>query len=398
MPPRTRRVLSGTNVPVTLKILLSGCLLLLTLWGCSAEYYVRAAYEEGRILWRRKPIATMLAEDGLGPDVRRKLRMVLDVRDFAADRLRLNVGGSYAAYSYVDRRVLLHVLTAVPKTALEPHTWWFPFVGRMPYKGYFDPDDAREEARSLAAQGYDTNIRPAGAFSTLGWFDDPLLGHLLKLDRVSLAEVVLHELLHNTLFVKGSVAFNESLANFVGKRGAIDFFVGRNGPRSPEAVAARRAWREELEFSGLMMEMVGCLRELYGGQLPEADKLRRREEVFTRSQRQWASALEGRPDHRHASFSRRPLDNAVILQNLLYVTDLARFEELYRREGKRLTRAIEAARAGARDGGDPFDMLPAATSGGTAAKAVTYGICETESVRRRERTMTDTSARLREAT
>ena len=350
--------------------------LVLVLSGCSADYYIRAAYEEGRILWRRKPIATMLAGDSIAPDVRRKLEMVLAVRDFAADGLRLNVGGSYAAYSYVDRRVLLHVLTAVPKTSLEPHTWWFPFVGRVPYKGYFDPDDAREEARSLAAQGHDTNIRPAGAFSTLGWFDDPLLGHLLRLDRVSLAEVVLHELLHNTLFVKGSVAFNESLANFVGKRGAIDFFVGRNGPHSPEAVAARRAWREELEFSGLMMEMVGCLRELYGGELPEADKLRRREEVFARSQRQWASALEGRPDHRHSSFSRRPLDNAVILQSLLYVTDLARFEELYRREGKQLTRAIEAVRAGARDGGDPFDMLPAATPGGTAPKAVPYGICE----------------------
>ncbi len=348
----------GTKVSVTLKTFLAGCLLLLTLSGCTPEYYIRAAYEEGRILWRRKPISAMLAGDAIAPDVRRKLEMVLAVRDFAADRLRMNVGGSYAAYSYVDRRVLLHVLTAVPKTSLQPHTWWFPLVGRMPYKGYFDPDDAREEARALAALGHDTNIRPAGAFSTLGWFDDPLLGHLLKLDRVSLAEVVLHELLHNTLFVKGSAAFNESLANFVGKRGAIDFFVRRHGAESPEAKAARRAWREELEFSGHMMELVGCLRDLYGGDLPEADKLRRREEVFARSRRQWASALEGRPGHRHVSFSRRPLDNAVILQSLLYVTELARFEEIYRREGQNLRRAVEAVRAATRDAQDPFDALP----------------------------------------
>ena len=369
-------------MPVAFKRSLCACLLLLALCGCSPQYFVRAAYEEGRILWRREPITAILAEDGITPDVRRKLEMVLEVRDFARDELRLNVGGSYSAYSYVDRPVLLHVLTAVPKTSFEPYTWWFPLVGRMPYKGFFDPDDARREARSLADQGYDTNIRPAGAFSTLGWFDDPLLGRLLKLDRVRLADVVLHELLHNTLFVKGSVAFNESLANFVGMRGAIDFFDRRHGPASPEAQAARRAWREELEFSGLMMELTRCLRALYAEPVPEADKLSRREQVFARSQGQWSEVLAGRPGHRHASFSRQPLDNAVVLQRLLYVTDLARFEELYRREGGRVSRTIEAVRANAEAGNagdpaDPFDALPATAAGGTSKEGATYGICET---------------------
>ncbi len=350
-------------------------ILLLGLCGCSPEYLIRAAYEEGRILWRRTPITTVLAEDGVAPDVRRKLEMVLELRDFAAEDLRLNVGGSYSAYSHVDRPVLLHVLTAVPKTSFEPYTWWFPFVGRIPYKGYFDRNDASKEADSLAARGHDTSIRPAGAFSTLGWFDDPLLGRLLKLDRLRLADVVLHELLHNTLFVPGSVAFNESLANFVGKRGAIEFFTRRHGPQSPEARAARRAWREEVEFSGMMTELVKCLRELYREPVPEAEKLRRREGVFARGQRQWAKALDGRPDHRHASFSRRKLDNAVILQRLLYVTDLARFEELYRREGRDLPRAIEAVRKVSRDAGDPFDALPASAGGGTPGTASAYAVC-----------------------
>ncbi len=347
------------------------------LCGCSPEYFIRAAYEEGRILWRRKPITTMLAEEGVAPDVRRKLEMVLELRDFAADELGLNVSGSYAAYSHVDRPVLLHVLTAVPKTSFEPYTWWFPFVGRMPYKGYFDRNDAKKEADALAARGHDANIRPAGAFSTLGWFDDPLLGRLLKLDRVALADVVLHELLHNTLFVSGSVAFNESLANFVGKRGAIAFFVRRHGPRSPEAEAARRAWRQEVEFSGMTMGMVKCLRQLYREPVPEAEKLRRREQVFARSQRQWAKTLEGSPYHRHASFGRVKLDNAVILQSLLYVTDLARFEELYRRKGHRLPLAIEAVRAVARDTGDPFEALPELSAGGNGGTAPTYDLCET---------------------
>lgn len=345
---------------------LMGACLLLFLCGCSPGYYIRAAYEEGRILWRRTPIATVLAEDRVTPDVRRKLEMVLELRDFAAKDLGLSVGGSYAAYSQVDRPVLLHVLSAVPKTSFQPYTWWFPFVGRIPYKGFFDGADAREEAEALASQGYDTHLRPAGAFSTLGWFDDPLLGRLLKRDRVSLADIVLHELLHNTLFVPGSVAFNESLANFVGKRGAIEFFTRRLGPESAEARTARREWREEIEFSGAIMELTRCLRALYAEPIPDAEKLRRREQVFAESRRQWADAVAGTPKHRYASFSRARLNNAVILQSLLYVTDLARFEELYQREGRDLPRAIEAVRAAAREAEDPFDALPEPAAAGDA--------------------------------
>lgn len=361
--------------------LLLFCLLLL-LGGCSPGYYIRAAYEEGRILWGRTPIVKVLAEDEVEPEVRRKLEMVLELRDFAANELQLNVGGSYASYSRVDRPVLLHVLSAVPRTSFEPHTWWFPFVGRIPYKGFFDGAAARDEAGALAAQGYDTHIRPAGAFSTLGWFDDPLLGRLLKRDRVGLADVVLHELLHNTLFVPGSVAFNESLANFVGKRGAIEFFTRRLGSESVEAKAARRNWREEIEFSGAIMELTRCLRALYAEPVLDSEKLRRRQRVFAQSRRQWADAVTGTPQHRYASFSRARLNNAVILQSLLYVTDLARFEELYQQEGQDLPRAIAAVRTAAKHAEDPFDTLPelnARTNGKAARTAAIhqpYKSCE----------------------
>ena len=363
-----------------------GAFLLLFLGGCAPGYYIRAAYEEGRILWRRTPITTVLAGDGVAPNARRKLEMVLELRDFAADELQLDVGGSYSAYSKVDRPVLLHVLSAVPKTSFEPYTWWFPFVGRIPYKGFFDGNDARGEGDRLKAQGHDIYIRPAGAFSTLGWFDDPLLGRLLKRDQVSLADTVLHELLHNTLFIPGSVAFNESLANFVGKRGAIEFFTRRHGPESSEARTARRRWREEIEFSGALMELTRCLRALYAEPIPEAGKLRRRERVFAESRRRWADSAAGTPKRRYTSFSRHGLNNAVVLQSLIYVTDLARFEELYQREGKDLPRAIERVRAAAREAEDPFDTLPppaaAAPDGAAARTAATHReLCEGPSKR-----------------
>src|SRR4029450_142623 len=217
--------------------------------GCSPFYVIRAAYEEGKILWRREPIPEYLEKPELAADTQDKLKLVLAVREYARDVLKLNVGGSYSSYSYVDRPDLTYILTAAPRTELRPYTWWFLIIGRVPYKGYFSKEDAAAAAKELEDDGYDPYIRPSAALSTLGWFDDPLLSHLLRYDKIPLAEVVFHELFHSTLYVKGAGAFNESVANFVGGRAAIDFFRDRVGLGSAEHARAIRAWEEELEFS-----------------------------------------------------------------------------------------------------------------------------------------------------
>ena len=305
----------------------------LLLSGCSPLYLLRAAIEEGKILWRREPIETVLQRADLDLETREKLKLVLAVRDYARDALKLNVGGSYASYSYLDREILSYVLTAAPKSDLSPYTWWFPFVGRVPYKGFFSKAEAQAEADSLQAQGYDTYIRPAPAYSTLGWFDDPLLAHLLKYDEVTLAEVVFHELLHNTLFVKGTVDFNESLANFVGNRAAILFFKDRYGEGSPEHRRALQAWEEELEFSGFIAQVAGALRDLYQRELPDEEKLRLRQEIFARSHREWSRRVAARPAHQYRGYANQKLNNAVILHYLVYLRDLALFESLYDAQG-----------------------------------------------------------------
>src|SRR5579863_7139005 len=125
-------------------ILLSGC------------YFTRAAYEEGRILWNRKPIDDALARQDLPADIRAKLQTVLAVRKFAADNLGLNVGGAYESYANIDKRAIVHVVMAAPRDSLEPYTWWFPIVGRVPNRGYFEETDATAEAASLEADGLDT--------------------------------------------------------------------------------------------------------------------------------------------------------------------------------------------------------------------------------------------------
>jgi predicted aminopeptidase len=325
--------------------------------GCSPLYVMRAAYHEGKILWRREPIADYLARPELSRDTQEKLRMVLAVRDYARDVLKLNVGGSYSSYSYVDTRDLTYIVMAAPKTELTPYTWWFLIVGRVPYKGFFSKQEAEEEVKQLRADGYDTYMRTSAAFSTLGWFDDPLLSHLLRYDKVTLANVIFHELLHNTVYVKGAGAFNESLANFVGHRAAIDFFRAQNGDQSPEYQEAVRAWEQEKEFADFIKGVVATLNELYRRDIPLRDKLRLREEVFARSKAEWLRRVSTGAAQGFRGFARQPLNNAVLIAYVIYLKKLPLFERLYDAEGKSLTRFIATIREPVNNSDEPFAVV-----------------------------------------
>ncbi|HTM10935.1 MAG TPA: aminopeptidase [Verrucomicrobiae bacterium] len=322
--------------------------------GCSPTYVMRAAYEEGKILWRREPIEEALKKPDLDPKTRDKFELVLAAREYARDKLKFNVKGSYASYSFVDRQTLSYVLMAVPKTDLKPYMWWFMIVGNVPYKGYFSQDEALAEAKRFEKDGYDTYIRTSAAFSTLGWFDDPLLAHLLRFDKVTLADTIFHELFHNTLYVGSAGAFNESLANFVGAHAAISFFRDRYGEGSPEHLRAISEWQEELEFSRFLTDMAASLGELYAKKIPLKETLRLRDEVFSRAQKSWAEEVKDRPDHRYRSFAKVPLNNAVLAQHMLYLRDLDLFESVYQLNGKDLARSVASIKDIVKAGGDPY--------------------------------------------
>jgi predicted aminopeptidase len=325
--------------------------------ACSPIYVLRAAYEEGKILWRRQPIAEYIQQPDVNAETQEKLKTVLAVREYARDVLKLNVGGSYGSYSYVDRPDLTYVVVAAPKTELRPYTWWFLIVGSVPYKGYFSKQDAEEEIERLKAEGYDTNLRTSAAFSTLGWFDDPLLSHLLKYDKVGLAEIVFHELFHNTLYISGQGAFNESVANFIGHRAAIEFFRVKYGADSAEHKRALEWWSEEREFGAFVAEVVRDLTELYKSDIPRADKLRLRELVFSRSKAEWARRIADRPTHRFRGFSQQPFNNAVLMHYAVYLQDLDLFESLYDTAGQKLPKTIELLQQAVANGGDPFEAV-----------------------------------------
>lgn len=325
--------------------------------ACSPGYVLRGAWEEAKILNRRRPITGVIADPRQPPETRRKLQLVLDVRAFARDSLGERTGESYTLFAEKKSDTLATVLSAAYKDRFRAKTWWFPVVGSVPYKGFFHEADARREAEKLEREGYDTYMRPTSAFSTLGWFNDPVLSTLLRYDDVDLGNTVIHELFHQTFFAPGKIAFNESAANFAGARGAIQFFCGRDGPDAPTCRRARDEWDDDLAFGFFMGELIHDLESLYGRtDITREQKLQLREEVFARAQRRFRDEVRPRLKvNTFGSFTREPLNNATLISRRIYYDRLDLFERVYQSRGGDLRRTLADIIAAARaNRADPY--------------------------------------------
>ncbi|MBI4522075.1 MAG: aminopeptidase [Gemmatimonadetes bacterium] len=336
--------------------------------GCSPVYVLKAGYHEARILAARRPIRAVIADPRTDVDTRGKLEVALAARAFARDSLVLDVNGSYSTFVQLDRDTLTLILSGAHQDRLEPVTWWFPIVGRVPYRGYFGLEEALSAEERLKQQGFDTYVRPAAAFSTLGWFADPLLSTLLRYDAVGLVETIIHELTHNTIYLAGYTDFNESLASFVGARGAIAFFCGPTAFQDAgRCELAQDRWSDELIFSGFMDTLITELETLYGrSDLTREVKIERREEVFAEARRHFVENVQ--PAFRASRFPwvlDEPLNNATLLARLHYYRRLGDFDAtLGGQEDLQTTirRIAQKARDLVRSGGDPFEALVPASA------------------------------------
>ena len=331
--------------------------------GCSPVYVIKAGWAEAKILKARRPLPEVILAPETDERTRGKLTLAREAREFAIDVLGLDVGDSYTTYTELDRDTLAMVLSAAYPDRLASRTWWFPIVGRVPYRGFFDLEEALEEQRKLEDEGFDTLLRPTSAFSTLGWFSDPLLSTVVRYDEVEVVTTILHELSHNDLFVPGRVRFNESFATWVGRTGAAEFFCTRpgGGPDTVWCNRARDRWRDVQLFSRFIDGLVRDLEAVYGDSVTtREDKLAQRGEVFARHQRMLSD--EVRPRFRSLTFSgfdAAPLNNAVLLSRMLYYHRLPDFDAYLADNGGALRDAIHALKTAIEPVDDPFDALPA---------------------------------------
>ena len=353
IPPALR----GTAVVL---VVLAGLFGIAFALSADVRYLTRAGVAEAGILVRRRPIAEVVADPTTDAMTRAKLTLVLAARAFAVDSLGLAAGETYTTYSQLDRDTLVLVLSAARSDRLEQYQWSYPIVGRLPYKGFFSLPLAQREAQKLERAGLDTYLRVADAFSTLGWFEDPLLSTIVVEDSVDLVSTVLHEIFHNTLFVQGHADFNESMANWVGYRGAEAFFLARQDSTNARRAAAR--WRDEVRLSRFYARFANRLEQVYASGGSPASIQETRAAVF----RQASDELSGAVGRELETIdgprlARRPLNNAVLLARTLYVKHLDAFDALLQRYANVRQAVVEVKRQ-AVPGRDPWGVVGVETN------------------------------------
>lgn len=194
----------------------------LALTACrTVQFYTQAAAGQLEIMRKARPIPDVMNDCfGASTEVKARLALVQELREFAARELGLPAEKQYDRYTDLGRRYVVWVVAAAPEFSVEAKSWWYPVLGHLKYRGYFSESDAQREGDRLRALGYDVDVSGTGAYSTLGWLRDPVLNTFLHRSDAELAEVIFHELTHQRLYLEGDTDFNEALATAAGEAGA----------------------------------------------------------------------------------------------------------------------------------------------------------------------------------
>ena len=242
--------------------------LALLLSGCQLGYYSQAVSGHFALMKQREPVATVLADPDTSPQLAAQLTFSQQVIAWAGDNLALPAEDIYHQYVALDQDAVVWNVLAAPAWSLTPKTWCYPLLGCVSYRGYFDRQQAEEVAASLAGEGMDTWVGGAIAYSTLGWFADPLTTPMLQRSRPALAELLIHELTHRRLYIANDTRFNESLATLVGREGALAFLADQAIAVDNDALARRD--RAEQAFLAIIEDTRSALKTLYNSGQSEA--------------------------------------------------------------------------------------------------------------------------------
>jgi len=283
------------------------------------------------LLWAREPVEVLLEDPELEPTLRARFELVAEARAFA-NEIGLEVGKQYTSYvDWPEDRIVTNVV-ATAAGSIEPVPFHFPIIGEAPYKGFFDPERARAEAERLRARGMDVCVTGTRAYSTLGWFDDPLTSPMLATGEDRLFETVVHELVHATVFVRSQPDFNEGAANFVGEEAVVAYFA--RGPRSgggaEPVVDPRKRLADERVISRAMMEIRDEVAALYRTSLDEAERTRRRADLEIGARARLAALPLQVADARRLSEGARINDACLAIRGT-YVADSERYREVLMR-------------------------------------------------------------------
>jgi len=250
-------------------------LLLSLVVGCQAlSYYTQAIGGHLKVMAKARPLEEVIADPATAPELKARLETARRVREFATRRLGLPDNASYLSYAELDRPYVVWNVFAAPEFSVEPKPECFPFTGCVSYRGFYSEADARRHAEGLRGQGYDVYVGGVPAYSTLGWFDDPLLSSFIRYPDAQLARLVFHELAHQVAYAKDDTTFNESFAVVVEEEGVRRWLAAEG--RSGELEAFRAAQVRKREFAARVAETRERLAAVYRSGLPREQILERK--------------------------------------------------------------------------------------------------------------------------
>jgi predicted aminopeptidase len=298
---------------------------------------------------------------GEAAKTRRFVERVRDIRRFAMEDLGFKESANYTTYVELDRSYLAAVVSAAEADSFTRYEWRFPVVGRMPYKGFFRTEDAQKEREKLRKKGLDVWIRGVDGFSTLGWFKDPLYSYMRDYPDYRLANLLIHELFHATVYLKNQSQFNEELAEFVGTEGARIYIEQRYGGESPEYRQSGDSEADNAAYTAYLRGLIAELEELYSRDIPREEKLTQKAEIIARSQERFDRDYDTlfKSDN-YRGFSSLPVNNAYLDLYRLYYEGNNFYRDLYEKSGRDLPRYIAAAQTLTKRERNPKEALATA--------------------------------------
>ena len=305
-------------------------LILICLWltGCATvSFYSQSVRGQLSLLARREDIQDVLKDESLDPKLREKLELAVDIRRYASTALALPDNDSYRSYVGLDRANLLWSVFAAPELSLEPRIWCFPFAGCVPYRGYFSKRDAHAFADGLRKRGDDVYVGGVAAYSTLGWFADPVLSTMLRYGKANLASLIFHELAHQKVYFPGDAQFNEAFAEAVGETGATRWLQSR-GDHETE-LRYDMELRHKTEFIDWLGGARARLGAVYAGTESDAEKRARKQAIIAGLSAEYeALKLSWGGYAGFDSWFEEPVNNARLAALGIYRDDAEAFKRL----------------------------------------------------------------------
>lgn len=318
--------------------------------------------KQGIYLFRYNSSARSVDRILKDPDTEEKIRsflmLVQEIRAFAVDSVGLEKNRNYTRMVEVNKDYIAVFVSAAQKLSFEQYKWCFPILGCIPYKGYFEIDDARQEALKLSTAGYDVDISEVEAFSTLGFFSDPLYSYMADYKVFSLASLIIHEQTHATIYLKGQAQFNEELATFIGNKGALKFVKMKYGEDSDQYRNAISAVRDRQAYRSIMKKLVNDLDCIYtSDEIPDVKSKKKQQTIdaFRSFVKNNYDTIFETPYYRNIESMQ--INNASLAVWMTYTFDLGIFEQVYERHLGDLKSLMEYIRTLKKTKGDPKEHI-----------------------------------------